>query len=877
MKPLNPIMAVLVIASVGASPLRTLAADGAATAPAATVEDKNPLNVMSKILSENASAREDAGKRMEEFLFSVNPNGKYFVGDGVDKVALGAVARAWGQTTGPVGSVAVLYFVAGPGLSAPGWAQKDPVLSKTFVSGMKWEGRLRGALAAPEPKDPNWKGKDWTGAHQINKTQEKSQVTAFLNDAATTAAGVFADQRTKQEIDESIAANNVTAPVVPDTRRSPGSRLDGSMNQYTLEDLYTNGAVVKEVAGPKDPNSRRISMKLYTKRMADGTIVNEIGVFDITDPNDMFGQRFPITSGDQSFVLDDRTPGHKKYELKFETLPDGDRKVVFTRPGGGAALETTVSDLFNKRADQARAMGNIVKVGSEEFYVLPQGGAKSGLAMFPKAVIDERGKGDPRDLIPALYAEVGMRGSDGRNQNIAPGEKGGPHLGKVGDKEFRLVFNKSLGLWEVKEGAGDLPKPPAAPATGGDGSTTGGNTGGPGGGTPTNGNGMTIAELESLLLRAPDCKKNPDDVKDLADSLKGKYGIVSCNSEVDGLQQIVLVPKSDSVPGQQLKYGNVQGLKLLRARFYDHYLVLVFDKQIQYLDLLKTDKDAEGKEGGFSVAGFIAEKNASKFVDAGAFVDALRNYMNLTGEDTGAIAEVPKRVAQVLGTKAYNLSGTMAGSPKPVFVVTAVSGGLVYNLWPTIIMPGNDAVPKPNPYTDLVGPSNAMGGDISSENKKFDASFETAEKRTAVLMGPPDEAEKNDIALYVTEDPIKKDTDAEKKYYLMFRYRSPDPKDPAIFRHKQIEVFNKDNPYPGDGLQKSGLVKAGSVVASRGAAGYKFVSGSKKEKGVFALFQNKSVSGTNAQQGAANCAGPLLWWGLADREAALKVCQDDKF
>jgi len=860
MKPLNPIMAVLVIASVGASPLRTLAADGAATAPAATAEDKNPINALTKILAANPAARADAGKRLEDFLLKPDSNGKSFVAVDVDRTALAAVARDWGEKHGSPGSVATLYFVAGPGLSTPAWAMTDPVLSKTFVSGMKWEGRLRAALA------------DWTGKSQIDKKREKTQVSAFLNDAAEKASAVFSDPRTKEELDLSIAENNTTAPVVPDTTRGPGSRLDGAMRQYTLEDLYgPAGAVVMDVSGPKDPNSRKISMKIYTKRMPDGTTRNEIGIFDITDTNDIFGQRFPIDSGKKSFTLDDRTEGHKKYELSFgEAGPDGNRTITFARPGdGGVPLKTSVSELFIKRADQAAGMGNIINVGGQEFYTLPQGGAKSALALFPKAAIDARGTGDARDLIPSLYAEVGVRGADGRNENVAPGPKGGPHLGAVGDKEFHLEFNKALGVWEVKEGGGDLPKPPAAPATStpGDGSNTGGNTGG----TPTNGNGMTIAELESLLLRSSDCKKNPDDVKDLADGLKGKYGIVSCTTEVEGLQQIVLVPKSDAVPGQQLKYGNVQDLKLQRARFFDHYLVLVFDKQIQYLDLLKTDK-----EGAFSVAGFIAEKNASKFVDVGPFIDALKNYMSLKGEDAGAIAEVPARVARVLGGKAYNLSGQIAGSPKAVFVVTAMSGGLVYNLWPTIIMPGNETVPKPNPYTDLVGPSNAMGGDISSENKKFDAFFETAEKRKAVLIGTEQAAEENDVALYVTEDPIKKDSDAEKKYYLMFRYRSPDPEKVAIFRHKQIEVFNKDNPYPGDGLKLSGLVKAGSVVASRGAAGYKFVSGSKKEKGVFALFQNKQVSATNAQQGAANCAGPLIWWGL-DREAALKVCQEDKF
>ena len=437
MKPLNPIMAVLVIASVGATPLRTLAADGDNSAPAAATEDKNPVNALSRILAANPAARTDAGKRISEFLLDADANGKSFVGPGVDTKAP-AVAREWGESTGSVGSVATLYFVTGPGLAVPGWALKDPILSKTFASGMKWEGRLRAALV------------NWTGKNQIDKTKEKTQVTAFLSDAAEKAAVVFSDPRTKEEIDLSVAANNTTAPVIPDTRRSPGTRLDGASRQYTLDDLYAEpGAVVRDVSGPGDACSGRTSMKIYTKRLPppDGRIVNEIGIFDISDTNDIYGQRFPIDSGKQSFALDDRTAGHKKYELTFGPADaSGNRTITFARPdeakkGGGSSLTTSVSDLFIRRADQAQAMGNIVKIGGEEFYTLPQGGAKSALALFPKSVIDGRGTGDARDLIPSLYAEIGKRGSDGRNQNIEPGPKGGPHLGKVGLKEYHLEFN----------------------------------------------------------------------------------------------------------------------------------------------------------------------------------------------------------------------------------------------------------------------------------------------------------------------------------------------------------------------------------------------------------------------------------------------------
>ncbi|UPT73139.1 MAG: hypothetical protein M0D55_14755 [Elusimicrobiota bacterium] len=47
-------------------------------------------------------------------------------------------------------------------------------------------------------------------------------------------------------------------------------------------------------------------------------------------------------------------------------------------------------------------------------------------------------------------------------------------------------------------------------------------------------------------------------MKDLAKDLKGKYGIIACDSPIDGLQQVILVPRSKEYPAQQLKYGNTQ-------------------------------------------------------------------------------------------------------------------------------------------------------------------------------------------------------------------------------------------------------------------------------------------------------------------------------
>ena len=74
MKPLNPIMAVLVIASVGASPLRTLAADGKDPVAVAVIvkpEDTDSITRLTEILNNKSgfpTAVADAGERISAFL-----------------------------------------------------------------------------------------------------------------------------------------------------------------------------------------------------------------------------------------------------------------------------------------------------------------------------------------------------------------------------------------------------------------------------------------------------------------------------------------------------------------------------------------------------------------------------------------------------------------------------------------------------------------------------------------------------------------------------------------------------------------------------------------------------------------------------------------
>lgn len=204
----------------------------------------------------------------------------------------------------------------------------------------------------------------------------------------------------------------------------------------------------------------------------------------------------------------------------------------------------------------------------------------------------------------------------------------------------------------------------------------------PGPGGPPDG-GQSIADLEALLLKSPECRKNPDDSKDLAKNLKGKYGIIACDSPIDGLQQIILVPKSTDNPSQQLRYATSysQGrtYKLLRARFFDHFLVLEFDKQIQYLDLLKY------ADGGFALAGFVADGNA-RSEDDGVFADALRRYMGIapSSADAKAADKIGGVAKAEVGDRPHRLSGSVVQGR---LLVTVTTGGETWMIWPDVRRP----------------------------------------------------------------------------------------------------------------------------------------------------------------------------------------------
>ena len=202
-------------------------------------------------------------------------------------------------------------------------------------------------------------------------------------------------------------------------------------------------------------------------------------------------------------------------------------------------------------------------------------------------------------------------------------------------------------------------------------------------------------------------------------------------------------------------------------------------------------------------------------------------------------------------------------------------------VWPKDDWTGSGAKPEAlAPYTSRTGPANAMDGLKSSEDAAIPDVLPLEESRTAKTF-----KSETGITLFETVDVVPGKPEP-KKYYVMFRFNTMDPSVPSdpksdkvkkVVRSKHIEVFNDANPLPATGISLAALTADTSVVQNRQDAGYRFVPGSNRERGVYAVYQNAQLSSSAQRDVKANCAGPIIWWGLADRAAALAACEKEAF
>ncbi|MDE2511824.1 MAG: hypothetical protein KGL74_11940, partial [Elusimicrobia bacterium] len=282
MKPLNPLMAALLAASSAAFLLpRTTYADDAASGNClAKIKDEaDPRNAMTCLVATQGDAFKDIGERLADFIQGKDFKGRGYLTDGLRKDAklLPAAldeAKKWPEKNkDKPADVAILYFVIGPGdKGLPAWTQLSPSLTKMKDLKTTLRQRLEISLA----------GAQWTAKRRIPQSGAADAVDAFLVDASSRAYTVFNDTRTPAELKLSVDLNDVTGVTAPTVGDSRKGALDTTGAGFGFNDLYINGAVVQDVWGTKDDGFRRISMKMYTVKQADGSLQNMIGIVDIT-------------------------------------------------------------------------------------------------------------------------------------------------------------------------------------------------------------------------------------------------------------------------------------------------------------------------------------------------------------------------------------------------------------------------------------------------------------------------------------------------------------------------------------------------------------------------------------------------------------------
>ena len=185
MKPLNPIMAVVLATAVGAMPPMAFATGGTVTVPAGVPVDGDSQNSITRLTellgNKDSAAVTDVGQRLAKFMLEPE-DGASFVAAGVNAAALDAAAKAWTKEQ-PAGPLAVLYFVVGTGSISPSWVTSDSLLSKTLPPKRRVEGKLRKALER------------FTQDAQIAPGAEADAAGAFLNVALAEAKKALDDDR----------------------------------------------------------------------------------------------------------------------------------------------------------------------------------------------------------------------------------------------------------------------------------------------------------------------------------------------------------------------------------------------------------------------------------------------------------------------------------------------------------------------------------------------------------------------------------------------------------------------------------------------------------------------------------------------------------
>ncbi|MFI5346930.1 MAG: hypothetical protein ACHQ51_11205 [Elusimicrobiota bacterium] len=894
MKPLNPLMAALLVASSasfvlprnasanGLLPHPATASPDASTASTAGCLDKikdetDPRNAMTCLVATQEGAAKDIGERFAAFIQGKDFKGRGYLTDKLRQDAkllplAVAEAKNWPEKNkNKPTDVAILYLVLGPGDGGyPAWTAASPVLTKTKDLKTTLRQRLEIALASAQ----------WTSKKKIPQSGVADAVDSFLIDASSRAYTVFGDTRTTAELKISIDVNDVTSPVAPTVGDSRHNALDTSGAGFGYNDLYVNGAVVQDVWGSKDDGFRRISMKMYTIKQADGSLQNMIGIVDITpgDPNTPYAPKFiPMTqSGDSTLSLQD---GGRKYKISIG-MTGNEHTVSFARPDG-QALNTSLEKLAMARADQA-ASGGIVNIPSPDgpqFYAMGQGGTNGSVLFFPKADVDNRASsGDARYLRPVAMGNVTKVDNDGLTVPM----DGKPDIGSIDGKPYHFEFDRTSKSWKVVDGKGDVTPPPAsaaaaapakpAAAAGPAGDQTGDQT--DQAATPTVPDGSTLEQALALATQAGWAEAAGN--KGLSDEARAKVRIMTILKDKNRYFN-VFFDNSLGVPGGQYAFALTVGDKdpqpLKNIRGFGNYVILEYPNSKQYFTYQDLAQYVQRKDSHPLI--LDPKIGMQNVTDVGMALDMLTHYFTLTAAEKAKLLNAQDGLAARVLARANGAGYVINGNGQVIYMNSGEEG---VEIWPTLVKPGDKG--DNTGMTGLRGPGTAVsvaGGAPAA----FTPTIEMPGNRVATLV-------KGDghIAIYSgKEDEMLGDGKAvnSEVWYVMTEYLKGDYTGDAE-KDKAAAVASRTKLLPVFGGQKRFKLPASYEMQSLAgvvlpdSTQLMLLHGSTEAKGAIAAYRfalPDNQGGQNVRGKAGNCGGAVIWWGGVTKEQVQKACLTD--
>ncbi|MFA5140331.1 MAG: hypothetical protein WC728_13955 [Elusimicrobiota bacterium] len=462
-------------------------------------DTSSEVAVVMGLLLKDGKWRSDASKRIDAFLQGLKVEGSKGVDRWLNQTLSGtyspeddAVLKALKLKTSDYGprDVAALYYLLGAGKDVLAGEKEEPVRGILDEAAPPAKARMREQLvaclgrytASGKPGDAEYCRKDEAGPLKAGSPEwmrafcTEASITAFkIYDASKRNPALFKGELTaKPEKQEGVVAGGdgggrQSLSAVDLSKPSDMAELFGKWGDVNV--IHMPSREPKEGEDPTRVPGRTLAVVVRTMRTWEGDpkdpkarSVQQIGVYDISNPVDIYGKRFNMSAdATNKFTLKE---GGAEYVLKFS--PQGeDVGISLERSDGikpvyghsGPPRLPTVNELFKQRAEKARDMGNLVDVGGRQYYVLGESAKQGALTFFSREMIEGMDRYSATDLVPDMVAYTNQK-VDGRVERLGESVS----LGKVGGQWYELRWNAEQGYWEPK--AGRPPQMEAPPGTG---------------------------------------------------------------------------------------------------------------------------------------------------------------------------------------------------------------------------------------------------------------------------------------------------------------------------------------------------------------------------------------------------------------------------